>query len=223
MVEQGLKIAVQVSGFKLVDKVGQPVTPGEGHIIYYVDVDPSTTPGTSAVTTGGSYVTSADTAIVWANLPKGAHKVAVQLVNNDNTPLTPPAFDKVQTYLSLVVGAPNIRISSPGVAATLPAGNITIQVAIRDFISVYNPTKDNIRGEGHIVYYIDADPPFEPKKPALTANGTYANTAAFSYTWQDVTPGFHTFSVQLVNNDSSPLTDPPSTYPAADKIKVLVK
>jgi hypothetical protein len=62
-----------------------------------------------------------------------------------------------------------------------------------------------------------------PDKPALTANGTYVSTAAISYTWQNVPPVVHTFLVQLVNNDSTPLSSPPSAYPAVDKITVTVK
>jgi hypothetical protein len=223
VIEQGLRIAVQVSNFKLVDKIGQAAVLGEGHLIYYVNADPPTAAGVSAVSPGGSYLTTTATAIVWGDLPKGAHRVAVQLVNNDNTPLSPPVVDSAQTYLNFVVGAPNIKIISPGVAATLPAGNITVQVAIRDFINVYNPTKANINGEGHIVYYMDADPPFVTDKAAFTAIGTYNSTAATSYTWQNVTPGVHTFSVQLVTNDSSPLSSAPSAYPAVDKVEVIVK
>lgn len=223
VVEQGLKIAVQASNFKLVDKIGQPSVAGEGHIIYYVDADPPTAAGISAVSSGGSFVTSAATAIIWGDLPKGAHKVSAQLVNNDNTPLVPPVVDSAMTYMSFVVGAPNIKIISPGIAATLPAGNITIQVSIRDFINVYNPTKSNINGEGHIVYYMDVDPAFVMDKAAFTAEGTYNSTAATSFTWQNVTPGVHTFSVQLVNNDSTPLAAAPSAYPAVDKVKVIVK
>ncbi len=223
VIEPVLKIAVSVTNFKLVDKTGQPAASGEGHIIYYIDAEPPTAPGVSAVSPGGSYITTTATAIIWENLPKGAHKVAVQLVNNDNTPLSPPVLDRVQTYVSFVVGAPGIKISSPGIAATLPAGNITIQTTIHDFISTENMNKSNLQGEGHIVYYMDVDPVFDTDKPALTANGTYVNTGATSYTWQNVQPGVHTFSVQLVNNDSTSLSSPPSAFPAVDKIKVIVQ
>jgi hypothetical protein len=221
--EQGLKIAVQTTNFKLLDKIGQASVAGEGHLIYYVDADPPTAAGISAVSAGASFITTAATAIRWGDLPRGAHKVSVQLVNNDNTPLVPPVFDSVTTFIAFAVGAPSIKIISPGIAATLPTGNVTIQVSIRDFINAYNPDNTNVFGEGHIVYYMDVDPSFVTDKAAFTAKGTYASTSALSYTWPDVKPGIHTFSVQLVNNDGTPLSAPPSAYPAVDKVEVIVR
>jgi hypothetical protein len=63
-------------------------------------------------------------------------------------------------------------------------------------------------GEGHIIYYMDVVPPTDPTQAATTAAGTYAATAATSYTWQNVAAGTHTFFVELVNNDNTPLTTP---------------
>ena len=61
-----------------------------------------------------------------------------------------------------------------------------------------------------------------PNQTALTAPGTYASTAAASYTWQSVTPGLHTFSAQLVTNTDTPLSVPPA-FPAIDQVTVTVK
>ena len=221
--EQGLKIAVQTTNFKLVDKIGQTPVAGEGHIIYYVDAEPPTAAGISAVSAGGSYITTTATAVIWGDLPKGTHKVSVQLVNNDNTPLVPPVVESVTTYMAFVVGAPSIRIVSPGVAATIPSGNITISVNVRDFTNTFNTNRANVSGEGHIIYYMDVDPAFVIDKAAFTAAGTYNSTSAISYTWPNVQPGVHTFSVQIVNNDNTPLSSPPTAYPAVDKVTVVVR
>jgi hypothetical protein len=46
----------------------------------------------------------------------------------------------------------------------------------------------------------------------------YHAEAVTSYTWQGVRPGTHTFAVQLVNNDHTPL-EPPVT----DQVTVTVE
>lgn len=88
-------ILVSVSGFNLVDKIGQANVPGEGHIIYYMDVQPPTTSDKPALTEQGSYVISAGTSYLWRLTVTGKHTLYVQLVNNDNTPLAPPVTAQV--------------------------------------------------------------------------------------------------------------------------------
>ena len=68
---------------------------GEGHIIYYLDVDAPTAPGSPALTAPGTYVISAATSYQWADVPDAVHTLSVELVNNDNTPLNPPVTAKV--------------------------------------------------------------------------------------------------------------------------------
>jgi hypothetical protein len=222
-----LRVTVEVTGLNLVNRAGQAAAPGEGHILYYLDTNFPVTPGTSAVTAGGSYQASAATSVVWQNLPQGVHKVAVQLVNNDNTPLVPPVTDIVQTYVSYNASAPSLKITSPVVGASLAAGNVTIQVALRNFISVDNSDKANIFGEGHIIYYMDVDPPIissqisSSPQTAIPASGAYVSSAATNYTWHNVPAGVHTFSVQLVNNDNTPIALP--YLPAVDKVKVTLQ
>jgi hypothetical protein len=63
-------------------------------------------------------------------------------------------------------------------------------------------------GQGHLQYFMDVTPPTAAGQPAVTAQGTYASTASTAYTWENVPPGIHTFSVELVNNDHTPLDKP---------------
>jgi hypothetical protein len=42
----------------------------------------------------------------------------------------------------------------------------------------------------------------------VTTEGTYHADATTEHTWEDVAPGTHTFAVQLVNNDHTPLVPP---------------
>jgi hypothetical protein len=55
---------------------------------------------------------------------------------------------------------------------------------------------------------MDVDAPTTPGQPAVTAPGTYAATIATTYVWHNVAPGTHTFSVELANNDHTPLATP---------------
>jgi plastocyanin len=101
--------------------------------------------------------------------------------------------------------APQIEIVDPKEGAQVPAGNVTIMVNVTDFYLVNKLGSANEDNEGHIHYYMDVAVPKTPDKPAVTASGTFAPTANTSFTWRDVSPGSHNFSVQLVHNDHTPL------------------
>jgi hypothetical protein len=96
-----LLVTVTVQGFQIVDKLGQKAKKGEGHIHYYLDVDKiPTTPGKPAITDDAStYHAVATTSYTWKDVAPGKHKLAVQLVNNDHTPLEPFATDKIKVTL----------------------------------------------------------------------------------------------------------------------------
>ncbi len=85
-----ISVMVQVSNFNLVDKIGQANVPGEGHLIYYLNVQPPTTPGQPALSAPGTYAASPATSYTWTGLFEGVWTFSVELVNNDNTPLVPP-------------------------------------------------------------------------------------------------------------------------------------
>lgn len=79
---------------------------GEGHIIFYLDIDPITTAGAKANATpagskGKIYVGSSGTVdqqmgYQWKNIPNGNHTLGAQLVQNDDTPFNPPLFGQVK-------------------------------------------------------------------------------------------------------------------------------
>ena len=75
--------------------------PGEGHIIFYMDVTPPLKKGESALTAEGTYFITKDKVYVWENVPAGAHTFTVQLVNNDDTPLEPPAAVRAPVTVKL--------------------------------------------------------------------------------------------------------------------------
>jgi hypothetical protein len=88
-------VTVEVRNFSLVNGVGRPVTPGEGHIICFKDVIPRTEPGIPAKTQPGTFQVSYLTSCTWYNVTEDTHTFSVELVNNDDTPLVPAVIDAV--------------------------------------------------------------------------------------------------------------------------------
>ena len=110
--------------------------------------------------------------------------------------------------LKLGATAPLAEIARPVDGGYLPAGDITVSAAALNFKLVDKLGQSNVPGEGHLHYFLDVDAPTAPGQPAVTAPGTYAATVASSYTWKNVPAGSHTLSIELVNNDHTPLNPP---------------
>ncbi|MDD1654339.1 MAG: DUF4399 domain-containing protein, partial [Methanomicrobiales archaeon] len=102
-----------------------------------------------------------------------------------------------------------MTITSPQNGASLPAGSVTVTIQVKNFNIVDKQGQASTTGEGHVHFYMDVSPlPSDPAKPAIPADASavWAHVAATSYTFTGVMPGTHTFSVQLVNNDHTPIT-----------------
>jgi hypothetical protein len=88
-------VRVDVRGFELAGAGGTDAS-GEGHLIYYRNVDfVPTTAGEPARTAPGTFVASSELAHTWDELGPGSHVFFVQLVNSDDTPLQPAVVDSV--------------------------------------------------------------------------------------------------------------------------------
>ena len=102
-------------------------------------------------------------------------------------------------------GEVNVTIISPEANATIPAGNVTVEVNLTNFTLVEPINQSNAPGEGHLHYYLDALVPTNASEIAVPKTGGYAISTNLSYTWENVTPGEHNLSVQVVNNDHTPI------------------
>jgi hypothetical protein len=100
------------------------------------------------------------------------------------------------------LGPPAAVILSPRDSASITAGNVTITAQATNFILASGAAPR----QGHLIYYMDAIAPTNPGDPAYTDPGTYVATTDTSYTWHNVQLGQHTFSIELVNDDDTPLT-----------------
>ncbi|WP_332450214.1 fasciclin domain-containing protein, partial [Methanoculleus sp.] len=99
----------------------------------------------------------------------------------------------------------NVTIVEPMDGATLPAGNVTVSVNVTNFTLVEPAGQPNAPGEGHLHYYLDAVVPTNESEPAVPEFGGYVISTNLTHTWENVTAGEHNLSVQLVNNDHTPL------------------
>jgi len=109
--------------------------------------------------------------------------------------------------------APSIKIviptDDPTIAGLPVDGLCPVLVEVSNFKLVDKPGEANIPGEGHIHYYLDSEPcEVSPDK------ANFADTSETLYYWPAIGRGPHTFRVELVNNDHTPL-DPPVTASAS--------
>jgi DMSO/TMAO reductase YedYZ molybdopterin-dependent catalytic subunit/predicted lipoprotein with Yx(FWY)xxD motif len=103
---------------------------------------------------------------------------------------------------------PAISISSPFNGAILSPGSIKINVQTINFNPVDKIGHHNAPGEGHINYFLDTEAPTAAGKPAISTGGKWAAVAGSTYTFNNVPSGTHTISVELVNNNQTPLVPP---------------
>jgi plastocyanin len=99
----------------------------------------------------------------------------------------------------------NVTITSPLANASVAVGNVTVEVNVTNFTLVEPTGQPNAPGEGHLHYYLDAPVPTNESEPAIPETGGYIVSTNLSHTWENVTAGEHNLSVQLVNNDHTPL------------------
>jgi hypothetical protein len=125
------------------------------------------------------------------------------------TPTTTTTTPAVTTAVPTAVPVPSrISITSPQEGQVLVAGDIVVIARVEDFSVVDKQGQPVVPGEGHVHFYMDIGSiPMEPGKPAVPANATavWAHVSGSAHTFTNVPSGTHTFTVQLVNNDHTPV------------------
>ncbi len=120
----------------------------------------------------------------------------------------PPQPQTTVTTPQVTPTTPQISIISPLNGAVIPAGSVPVTVQVSNFNIVDKQGQANVAGEGHVHFYLDVSPiPSDPNKPAIPAdsNAVWAHVSGTSYTFTNVSPGMHTITVQLANNDHTPV------------------
>jgi outer membrane protein assembly factor BamB len=110
--------------------------------------------------------------------------------------------------LKLGASAPGLEVARPIDGSTVPAGDINTSVAAFNFTLVDKLGQPAVQGEGHLHYFLDYEAPTTQGQPAIPpadSNVTWAATADATHTFSNVAAGEHYISVELVNNDHTPL------------------
>ncbi len=213
-------VTLDISGFRVVNK-GSPNAPGEGHVIYYYGAQPATIPDRAAYTAEGTYYSTSANPFTWLEVTPGYKNFAAQLVNNDDTPLDPPVYAQIRTYIqpgdddSPAITAIKVECAPPSSPAPTPAiaqpaerfdSIIVLEVSGFDMSSKLG--QRNSAGEGHIIYYENMPPRTVPGRPAYPPQGTYYATTFVPFMWLNASPDYYSYAAQLVNNDDTPLEHP---------------
>ncbi len=103
---------------------------------------------------------------------------------------------------------PIVTLLSPTNGSTLAGGDVQVRIYVQNFTMVEASGQSNKKGEGHAIYYLDATAPLSAGTPATTSPGSFFVSTDTSFTWKNVSAGERTFTVQLVNNDETPLLPP---------------
>lgn len=130
---------VAVTEFTLVPPTGNDQNAGEGHIIYYLDVEPVFVPGQPAIPAdpGAVYVASDQLTHTFEDVAPGSHDVTVLLVHDDHTPALPPAIDQV----AFTVAAPSETPEpQPGPRVTEEARSVDVEDATPTPTPLATPT-----------------------------------------------------------------------------------
>ncbi len=223
-----IDFSVEVAGINIVDKIGQKNVPGEGHLVFSIR-PPVTVPNRAAYTDEDLYWVTANTTATWVNATATYVDYAVQIVNNDDTPLFPPVYAEIRTNIQPPTVASDMAIYSIGVksapAATPPPATVTpatpkvyldnkVTVQTSGFTAVANEngTRPNVSGEGTFVHYAMVDPiVLGPGWYPYAGNGksyqTYVSSAN-PFTYTNETPGYFVYGIQLCNNNVTSLNPP---------------
>lgn len=158
----------------------------------------------------------ASAALLAAVLALGVAAIACEEEEATPTPgrtPTPAAAGRTPTPAAATTptpAGPSVEIVSPAAGATLPAGDIRVEVRVSG-LQIVDPSLTPVPGQGHVHFYIlrpDQQVPTTPGQPAVTAQGTYHATATTNHTWTNVQPGTYKLAVQLVQNNHTPLQPP---------------
>jgi len=91
------------------------------HLHYYLDVEPPTDPNRPALTSSSSCFSTDETAHVWTLVGSGWHRLSVQLVRANDTPLSPAVTATVNVRVPASTSAAGAAPLRPGSSAPSPS------------------------------------------------------------------------------------------------------
>ncbi len=175
-------VTFNVSSFVFVQpgRVGQVVSPNEGHLDVFVD---------------GQYVRLIiQVEPILLSLDSGAHTILLQLKGNDGLPLTPDVSASITVMVTHgpAAGLPAVTIAFPQ-TGTGSGHDVYVAAVVRNFTLVDPRGRQNAPNEGHLMILLNGNYQEELSRyePAFVV---------------DMPDGDNTITVRLVNNDGTSLT-----------------
>jgi plastocyanin len=183
-----VKLSVAAFNHELADfRTNMEAKEGQGHIHIWLDTDP-TNPKLAYKLINGEPV-------VFDNVAPGDHTLTVQLVENNHKPVA-PEVKQVITFKTVKV--PTVSVVGPKEGEVITGDKVTVNTSVTDFILSDFRTQNTVAaGEGHIHIWLDTDIA-NPKLAYKQVNGG-------AVTFDQVKPGNHTLTVQLVGANHKPI------------------
>jgi len=144
----------------------------------------------------------------WSSAGPGNGGLAV--CSSASHPGGPMESDSCVTERAAAQELPAIRIVSPEQGQQVTGPGVDVGVEVGNFILVPPSGTGTTPDEGHIIYYLDFEPPFAPGQSAIPIDPTvdYAATDLLIHTFANVVPGPHKVTVMLVYDDHTPVIPP---------------
>lgn len=184
-----VKVSVAAFHHQLEDfRQHMQATAGEGHIHVWLDTDPANPKLAYKMINGEP--------AVFDKLPPGLHKLTVQLVGNDHQPIVPAVKQEI-TFTT--AAAPTLAVNGVKEGTVHSDDKVTVSTVLTNFkLSDFRTHSEVMTGEGHVHLWLDTD----ASNPKLA----YKQVTNAPVTFENVKPGKHTLTVQLVSADHKPIS-----------------
>lgn len=161
---------------------------GEGHIHVWLDTDPANPKLAYKMINGEP--------AVFDKVPPGSHTLTVQLVGNDHKPIL-PEVKEVITFST--APAPTVTVNGVKEGSNIAGDKVTVSTALTNFkLSDFRHHSEVKSGEGHVHLWLDTD----ASNPKLA----YKQVTNAPVVFENVKPGKHTLTVELVGADHKPIS-----------------
>ncbi|MBP1931940.1 stalk domain-containing protein [Ammoniphilus resinae] len=183
-----VKVSVAAFNHELTD-FRQQMLPkdGQGHIHLWLDTDPSNPKLAYKMIDGEP--------AVFDNIEPGQHTLTVQLVGNNHQAISPEA-KQVITFTT--AATPSLIVNGPKEGEVIYGDKVTVSSELTGFKLSDFRKKGNVTAEeGHLHLWLDTD----VTNPKLA----YKQITGDPVTFENVEPGDHTLTVQLVGANHKPI------------------
>jgi plastocyanin len=184
-----VKVAVTAFNHELADfRTNMDIKDGQGHVHLWLDTD-TLNPKLAYKLINGEPV-------VFDNVEPGKHTLTVQLVGNNHKPVA-PEVKKVITFETAPL--PTVSIVGPKEGEVITGDKVTVKVDVENYeLADFRTNPTPKASQGHVHIWLDTD----VTNPKLAYKLIDGEPVVFD----NIKPGDHTLTVQLVGNDHKPFS-----------------